>query len=270
MISPPTPGVLGRTLRPAAWWLWAAGVALAAAATSNPLLLPLLALATGYVVAARRCVGRPATPYRLVLQLTPLAVLVGIAVEMLLHGAGRQTLLAGFEQGMRPAVGLLSIGAALSLSRPARMPGWLPVLRLAVAAHLLPAYRRVQVVRELRPEIGPRSLLRAALRTAVHLARQQCAALGERGRRAGAGTVERWHAGEWFAVTAGAGIACCFGLCAFLGSALTPDPWTLQAPTIPAVAALGLLLSVLPAHLTPAPPRPAAPHAAATHRLVTS
>jgi energy-coupling factor transport system permease protein len=180
-------------------------------------------------------------------------------------GTGRSALLAGYEQGARPGLVLLCIGAAISLSQPARLLIRLPrpirIRPVTTLAQLLPAYGQLRSVHELRPDIPRRSLLAAIVRTAGERARQQQAALAERGYRRGDGAVDRWHAGEWFALLAGAGIACCYCLCAVLGSALTPDPWTWEAPTIPGVAAIGLVLAVLPAHLTPAPPRPVAPHA---------
>ena len=45
---------LPRLLHPGAWWLWAAGLAVAASRTTNPLLLLLIVAVAGYVVAARR------------------------------------------------------------------------------------------------------------------------------------------------------------------------------------------------------------------------
>lgn len=272
MSRPPTPGALGRTMRPTAWWLWAAGVAVAAACTTNPILLPLMALATGYVVAARRSVGQRSTPYRMALLLAVAVVLGALLVGAIKDGIGRSALLAAYEQGARPGLILLCIGAAISLSQPARLmvrrPRLMRLTPLAAAAQLRPAYRQLQVVRELRPDIERRSLLGAWFRTAGELTRRQRAALAERGCQHG--TVDRWRTGEWCAVLAGAGIACCYLLCSFLGSGLTPDPWTMQAPTIPAVSALGLLLAVLPAHLTPAPPRPVAPHAGHSRPLAAA
>ncbi|HTZ45939.1 MAG TPA: hypothetical protein VMB79_18910, partial [Jatrophihabitans sp.] len=43
-----------RTLHPVAWWLWAAGLAVAVSRTSNPVLLALALAVLGYVVTARR------------------------------------------------------------------------------------------------------------------------------------------------------------------------------------------------------------------------
>ena len=43
-----------RDLHPGAWWLWALGLAAAASATTNPLLLVLLVAVAGFVVALRR------------------------------------------------------------------------------------------------------------------------------------------------------------------------------------------------------------------------
>jgi len=45
---------LPRGLHPIAWWLWAAGLAVAASRTSNPLLLGMLLAVLGFVVSARR------------------------------------------------------------------------------------------------------------------------------------------------------------------------------------------------------------------------
>ncbi|HEX4729191.1 MAG TPA: hypothetical protein VH298_15405, partial [Jatrophihabitans sp.] len=45
---------LRRQLHPAAWWLWAAGLAVAASRTSNPLILLLVLAVLGLVVTLRR------------------------------------------------------------------------------------------------------------------------------------------------------------------------------------------------------------------------
>ncbi|MFZ4511286.1 MAG: hypothetical protein ACOYNJ_10045, partial [Candidatus Nanopelagicales bacterium] len=45
---------LPRLLHPGAWWLWAAGLAVAASRTTNPILLLLIVAVAAYVVSARR------------------------------------------------------------------------------------------------------------------------------------------------------------------------------------------------------------------------
>ncbi|MFI6448230.1 energy-coupling factor transporter transmembrane protein EcfT [Kitasatospora sp. NPDC050543] len=62
---------------------------------------------------------------------------------------------------------------------------------------------------------------------------------------------------EWLTALSGIAAAACFLLTGTLGgpdAGLTPDPWSLQLPGLPPLAVAGIVLALLPAHLTPPPP----------------
>ncbi|MFJ1707050.1 energy-coupling factor transporter transmembrane protein EcfT [Kitasatospora sp. NPDC088346] len=63
-----------------------------------------------------------------------------------------------------------------------------------------------------------------------------------------------WTWPEWTTALAGAGTALCFVLSGGPDSGLAPDPWSLEIPGLPLPAVAGLVLALLPAHLTPPPP----------------
>ncbi|MEV7181011.1 energy-coupling factor transporter transmembrane protein EcfT [Kitasatospora sp. NPDC093679] len=63
-----------------------------------------------------------------------------------------------------------------------------------------------------------------------------------------------WVLPEWIAAGSGVGAAVCFVLAGGPDSGLAPDPWSLQLPGLPPLAVAGLVLALLPAHLTPPPP----------------
>ncbi|SHH11955.1 hypothetical protein [Streptoalloteichus hindustanus] len=68
---------------------------------------------------------------------------------------------------------------------------------------------------------------------------------------------DRFLLPEWLALASGTACAGLFVATAALGgvdSGLAPDPWSLQPPGLPPLAALGVLCALLPAHLTPPPP----------------
>ena len=188
---------LPRALHPVAWWLWASGLALAAGATSNPVLLVALIAVAGAVVGARR----PATPWAssygafLHIALIVLAVRVVLYVFLgdatgshvllrvpqlpLPHDWGvriggaitEEGLVTSLEDGLRLATVLVCIGAANSLASPARllkvMPGALYEVGVAVgvavsfAPQAVASLGRVRRARRLR---GRRDRGFAALR----------------------------------------------------------------------------------------------------------
>nr|BFF02950.1 hypothetical protein GCM10020241_46250 [Streptoalloteichus tenebrarius] len=76
---------------------------------------------------------------------------------------------------------------------------------------------------------------------------------------------DRFLAAEWIVLASGAACAGLFLATAALGgpaSGLSPNPWALETPGLPPLAALGVLCALLPAHLTPPPPPTRAPEAA--------
>src|SRR5690348_11936337 len=160
---------LPRGLHPIAWWLWAAGLAVAASRTSNPLLLGLLLAVLGYVVSARRSeaawargfkyylwfalivVGirvlfrsifaSPVTPADHVLFRLPRIPLPGWYAGIQLGGpVSLEASLAAALDGLRLACILCCIGAANSLANPKRalrvLPGALYELGVAVTVSL--------------------------------------------------------------------------------------------------------------------------------------
>lgn len=142
-----------RPLHPGAWWLWAAGLALAAGRTTNPLLLGLVVAVAGYVVAACRTTAPWARSYATFLKLGVALVLLGVAVRTVLGpgGSGEVVLrlpavplpawLAGLHlggavrsgplleaaySGLQLLAGLAAFGAANSLASPQRLLKALP------------------------------------------------------------------------------------------------------------------------------------------------
>ncbi|MFF7631952.1 CbiQ family ECF transporter T component [Kitasatospora sp. NPDC008050] len=192
-----------RPLHPAAWWLWALGLATAASRTTNPLLLLLIVAVAGYVVAVRRTEAPWARSYGTFLRLG-LAVLVlrlGFTVllgspvpgthvlltlpQLPLPGwaqgvriGGQVTLeglLATLYDGLRLATLLICVGAANALASPARLLRLLPgalyevgvavVVAMSFAPNLVADVQRLRAARRLRgrPDRGLRSVLSVGL-----------------------------------------------------------------------------------------------------------
>jgi len=251
MSRPPVATVAGRFVHPLAWWLWAAGLVYAAVRTTNPLLLGLLALAVCYVVAARRAITGTSRTYRLYCWAAIATVAVCMIVQVSVADGGRSSggLLAAFCFGARIAVVILCVGAANALVSPLRLFGssrlLMVLVRLPAAIGQVRRARRMRGIRfGRRPLLLPAALAEARARTRIVDASLQA--------RGHARLSHRWGLAEWAVLAAGTATAVCFALASAAG--LTPDPWALEAPTVPALAALGVLCAVLPAHLTPAPP----------------
>ncbi|MFC7221392.1 CbiQ family ECF transporter T component [Streptomyces polyrhachis] len=190
-------------LHPAAWWLWALGLAAAASRTTNPLLLGLLVGVAGYVVAARRTDAPWARAYGMFLKLG-LAVLVIRLVFTVVLGSpvggthvlftlpevplpdwamgirlgGRvvaEQLNFAFTQGLRLATLLICVGAANALANPARLLKSLPgalyeagvavVVAMTFAPHFVADVVRLRAARRLRGrgDRGVRSVLQVGL-----------------------------------------------------------------------------------------------------------
>lgn len=142
-----------RPLHPAAWWLWAGGMAAAAMRTTNPLLLGLIIAVVAYVVSARRTAAPWARSFgsfvrlaifvvvfRLGLQVLfgmrvpgmTLFTLPGVTLPSFMAGVSlggpvtAQALLGACVQGLRLATVLVCFGAVNTLCSPYRMLRALP------------------------------------------------------------------------------------------------------------------------------------------------
>jgi energy-coupling factor transport system permease protein len=194
--------VLPRLLHPAAWWLWGAGLAVAASRTTNPFLLVLVVAVVAVVVAERREPGtrNPFLPFVLV----GLGAIVLRVVMMTLFGdtvAGRQVLfslpqvplphwtsgvriggdvtleglLVALYDGLRLGTMLVCLGACNALASPRRLLRYTPatlyeigtavVVALTFAPQLVEDARRVRAARRLRGHSpnGPREVGRLAI-----------------------------------------------------------------------------------------------------------
>lgn len=185
-----------RLLHPGAWWIWALGLATAAARTTNPLLLLLIAAAAGVVVAERRVPGPWSRSYLAFLTLGLVVIGVRVVFEVVfggndlgvvlvdlpqiplpdwlagVHLGGPLTvdglLLALFE-GLRLAVILACVGAANSLVNPSRLLRLVPaalyeagvavVVCMSVTPILITDAARIRRARRLRGRStgGPRA-----------------------------------------------------------------------------------------------------------------
>lgn len=176
-----------RLLHPGAWWIWAAGCALAASRTTNPLLLILLVIVVGVVVHARRTDAPWSRSFSLFLRLGVVIVVVRVAIQVLLgaNSGGAvliplpgltlpewlshlriggdvtaQGLLAALEDGMRLATIVICLGAANSLAAPARLLKSVPaalyqlgvsvVVAVTFVPQLVADVERLRATRRLR------------------------------------------------------------------------------------------------------------------------
>ena len=196
------PGQVPRALHPLAWWGWAIGLAVAASATSNPLLLGLIVGVVVTVVVNRRTDSPWARAFRLYIGLglaivvfrVVLHVLIGVKygerIVLTLPEIGLPSWAAGIHlfgtvylegwldallKGVQLAVIILAIGGANALANPKRLLRSLPnalhevgtavVVAVSVAPQLADSVQRVLRARLLRgePERGLRALPRVAL-----------------------------------------------------------------------------------------------------------
>jgi len=144
-----------RGLHPAAWWLWATCMAVAAFRTTNPLLLVLIAAVAAFVVSARRPTAPWSRSLGVFVRLGVIVIVVRVAVEIVfgdrLPGHVLFTLphvplpawaagvsvggpvtveevLEAAVDGLRLAVVLVCFGAANSLASPYRLLRCLPTV----------------------------------------------------------------------------------------------------------------------------------------------
>lgn len=178
---------LPRDLHPAAWWVWALGLALAAGRTTNPWLLLTIVLVVSYTVVARRSEAPWAMAFRMYLVLAAVVVLLRVGFRILFGGseggtvlvplpeiplpdwaAGVQLLgevsaesvLGGLYDGMRLGTIIVCLGAANALANPKRLLKAMPpalyevgtavVVALSVFPQLAESVVRVGRARKLR------------------------------------------------------------------------------------------------------------------------
>ena len=178
-----------RTLHPAAWWLWALGLAVTASQTTNPLLLVLVLAVVGVVVTARRTDAPWARGFKYYLALALAAVVIRVVLRSVFGGGlgpadhilfrlpeiplpswmsgvqlggpvSLQATLAACTDGLRLGTILCCIGAANALANPKRalrvLPGALyelgvaVVVAISVAPQLVESVQRVRRARRLR------------------------------------------------------------------------------------------------------------------------
>lgn len=176
-----------RSVHPVAWWLWAAGLAVAAIRLGNPLLLGLVVVVAGWVVAARRTDAPWGRSFSLALRLgafiivlrTVLATVFGLRVpgttlftlpsaQMPDWAAGVnvggpvtvELLAAAATEGLRLAAIVACFGAANALANPYRLLRSLPAVlyelgvaltvALAVVPNTVLTAQRIREARRLR------------------------------------------------------------------------------------------------------------------------
>jgi len=178
-------------LHPVGWWLWGIGLATAAAHTTNPVLLVLVILVTGWVVTERREVGATNSflPFlllgliaivlrvvltallgngihgRIVLVRLPEVPLPSWATGVRLGGpVSLESLVAAAVDGLRLAATLACLGAANALASPKRLLRYVPatlydigtalVVALTYAPQMVAYAGRVRAARRLRGHSG--------------------------------------------------------------------------------------------------------------------
>lgn len=189
-----------RDLHPAAWWLWALGLGVAASRTNNPVLLVLLRVVVGFVVAAKRTDSPWARSYGLFVRIALVVVALRVVLQAVLstHSQGThvivvlpqvplpdwihglqiggtitwEAVLSALYAGGQLAVILVCFGAANALASPHRLLHLVPaalyeiqvamVVALTFAPQLVVDARRVRNARRLR---GRRVRVRDFFRT---------------------------------------------------------------------------------------------------------
>jgi len=92
-----------RALHPAGWWLWALGLALTCARTTNPLLIGLILAVAGLVVASCRAPTPWAGAYGSFLKIGLALVLLVLLVQVLLGPGGSGSVLLRLPQAPLPS-----------------------------------------------------------------------------------------------------------------------------------------------------------------------
>lgn len=178
---------LPRDLHPAAWWVWALGLAAAASHTTNPWLLLTILAVSCFVVVARRSDAPWALAFRMYLYLGALIVGMRVFFRLVFGGAegstivlrlpeiplpdwaagirlfgavSAESLLGGLYDGLRLATMLICLGAANALANPKRLLKAMPpslyevgtavIVALSVFPQLAESVLRVRQARKLR------------------------------------------------------------------------------------------------------------------------
>lgn len=178
---------LPRDLHPAAWWVWALGLSVAASRTTNPWLLLTVIAVAGYVVVARRSEAPWAMSFRMYLILGAWIVVMRVVFRVIFGGGEGSTIilslpeiplpawaagirlfgdvsaesvLGGLYDGLRLATMVICLGAANALANPKRllksMPsalyelGTVVIVSLSVFPQLAESVVRVRRARRLR------------------------------------------------------------------------------------------------------------------------
>ncbi|WP_181770872.1 energy-coupling factor transporter transmembrane component T [Amycolatopsis pittospori] len=186
---------LPRDLHPAAWWVWALGLAVAATRTTNPWLLLTIVAVAGYVVVARRSEAPWALAFRLYLYLGACIVAIRVFFRIVFGGAegttiilrlpeiplpawaagirlfgdvSAESLLGGLYDGMRLATMVICLGAANALANPKRLLKAMPpalyevgtavIVALSVFPQLAESVLRVRRARKLRGGSGKKKV----------------------------------------------------------------------------------------------------------------
>ncbi|MSO26950.1 MAG: energy-coupling factor transporter transmembrane protein EcfT [Candidatus Nanopelagicales bacterium] len=193
---------LPRWLHPAAWWIWALGLAAAASRTTNPLLLVLIIAVAAVVVSARKPDAPWGRSFMFFLRLGVAVIVIRVAVQLFLGAAFGTTillplpgltlpswlsgarlggditfesLLLAFYDGLRLATILMCVGAANSLASPSRLLKSVPaalyefgvsvVVAMTFTPQLVTDVDRVRTARRLRgrPTSGVRAIAGSAM-----------------------------------------------------------------------------------------------------------
>lgn len=178
---------LPRDLHPAAWWVWALGLAVAASRTTNPWILLTTIAVASYVVIARRSEAPWAMAFRLYLILGLWIVAMRVLFRIIFGGGEGDTIilslpeiplpawaagirlfgdvsaesvLGGLYDGLRLATMVVCLGAANALANPKRLLKSMPsalyevgtavIVALSVFPQLAESVQRVRRARRLR------------------------------------------------------------------------------------------------------------------------
>jgi energy-coupling factor transport system permease protein len=155
-----------RTLHPGAWWSWALGLAVAAAMTTNVIVLAMLVTAACLVVITCRGDAPWALAFHQYLLVAGLIVVIRVVLRVLMsHGDGvAVAIAAGLADGFQLGAMIVCVGAANSLADPKQLLASLPaalheagtavVIALSVFPQLAESVQRVRRARTLRPDPG--------------------------------------------------------------------------------------------------------------------
>lgn len=160
------PPRFSRDLHPVAWWVWALGLATAAALTTNPLQLLLLVAMVTLVVVLRRSAQPWGASFRLYVLLAVLIVVLRVVFRILfgavdsgpvwlhlppvplpdwvagltlLGPVTRDDVLGGLYDGLRLATIVVCVGAANALANPKRLLASMPPALYEVGTALVVA-----------------------------------------------------------------------------------------------------------------------------------